>query len=206
MSPARPGAPAYLWFDAEFSSLELETAEILQVAMMATDANLRRLAPPEKDVNLFIKRRDDRGLSPWVKANIPHIIKGCLSAKAVTVEDAEVRLCRYVDEVIGPIQEATDGRPLIAGNSVHNDWHLARRYFPGLLNRAHYRLLDVSTLKTQWTDWFGKLLPDKESPAFIRQWFPDHVLTEGMAEHDAYYDIQASIAELAYYRHHLRLR
>ncbi len=205
MSPGRPGAPAYLWFDAEFSSLELETAEILQVSLMATDVHLRRLAPPEKDLNLFIKRANDRGLSPWVKQNIPHIVRGCLGPGAVTVEDAEVRMCRYVDEVIGPIRPETAERPLLAGNSVHNDWHLARRFFPGLLHRLHYRLMDVSCWKTQWTDWFNQPLPDKENPDFIRTYFPGAKLSEGMAEHDAYFDIQASVAELAFYRSKLGL-
>lgn len=205
MSPSVPErAPGYLWLDAEFSSLELETAEILQIALMATDANLKRLAPPEKDVVLFIKRQDDRDISPWVKEHIPHIVKGCLRPDAVSLGDAEVRLCGYIDRVMGPIQENPGRRPLIAGNSVHNDWYLLRRLLPGLLNRSHYRLLDVSTLKTQWTDWWGHPLPPKEDPDFIREHFPEANLTGDMREHDAYFDIQASVAELAYYRKHLK--
>lgn len=196
-------APGYLWIDAEFSSLELESAEILQIALMATDASLKRLAPPEKDLVLFIHRKDDRGISPWVKENIPHIVKGCLGPNAVSLSDAEVRLCRYIDSVIGPIQEKSDARPLIAGNSVHNDWLLLRRFFPGVLRRAHYRLLDVSTFKTQWSDWYRREVPDKKDPAFVRRYFPEAVLREDMKEHDAYFDIQASIAELAFYREHL---
>jgi oligoribonuclease len=199
-------APGYLWLDAEFSSLDLETAEILQISLLATDADLNRLAPPEQDVNLFIKRTDDRGISPWVKENIPHIVKGCLGPDAVGLSDAEVRLCSYIDRVMGPIKEQPGDRPLIAGNSVHNDWHLLRRLMPGILNRAHYRLLDVSTLKTQWTDFWGRDVPPKEDPAFIRAHFPEARLDPGMEQHDAYFDIQASIAELAYYRKHLGLR
>ena len=34
----------YVWFDAEFSSLELERAALLQVAAVVTDAQLRPLA------------------------------------------------------------------------------------------------------------------------------------------------------------------
>lgn len=203
MSETRAAVPAYLWFDAEFSSLELENAEFLQVAMMATDANLQRLAPPEKDVNLFIKRSDTQGLSPWVKANIPHIVDGCLSPRAMTLEDAEIRLCSYVDRVVGPVKAETDARPLLAGNSVHNDWWLARRHLPSLMHRCHYRLLDVSCLKIQWMDLKGEAPPDKTNPDFIREWFPEAHLDARMAEHDAYYDIQASVAELAFYRKHL---
>lgn len=198
-------APGYLWIDAEFSSLELEDAEILQVALMATDSNLKRLAPPEKDLVLFIKRPDTRGISPWVKEHIPHIVKGCMGPNAVSIDDAEVRLCGYIDQVMGPIKENPSDRPLIAGNSVHNDWYLFRRWFPGILRRSHYRLLDVSTFKTQWTDWWGQPIPPKDDPAFIRTHFPGACIQDGMAEHDAYFDIQASIAELAFYRSKLNL-
>lgn len=206
MSPA-PGyqAPGYLWLDAEFSSLELEEAEILQVALMATDANLKRLAPPEKDLVLFIKRPNDRGISPWVKEHIPHIVRGCLGPKAVALADAEVKMCSYIDQVMGPIKESPSDRPLIAGNSVHNDWYLFRRLLPGILRRSHYRLLDVSTLKTQWTDHWQQPLPPKEDPAFIKRYFPEANLREDMAEHDAYFDIQASVAELAFYRKKLKI-
>lgn len=205
MSSSRPDAPAYLWFDAEFSSLELDEAELLQVALIATDADLNRLAPAEEDINFFIRRPDDRGLSPWVKQNIPHIVAATMSPAAVDLSDAEVKICRYIDRVIGPNREETSARPIIAGNSVHNDWHIARRLMPGLLHRAHYRLLDVSSFKTQWTDWFNQPHPDKEDPAFVKTYFKGANLKEGMAEHDAYYDIQASAAELAFYRQHLML-
>jgi oligoribonuclease len=198
-------APGYLWLDAEFSSLDLEEAEILQVALLATDSNLKRLAPPEQDLVLFIKRDNDRGISPWVKEHIPHIVKGCLGKEAVSLEDAEVRLCRYIDKVIGDIQESPSDRPLVAGNSVHNDWHLFRRLLPGILRRTHYRLLDVSSLKTQWTDHYLQPLPPKDDPAFVKRYFPEANLPDGSAPHDAYFDIQASIAELAYYRSRLTL-
>jgi oligoribonuclease (3'-5' exoribonuclease) len=44
---------------------------------------------------------------------------------------------------------------------------------------------------------------DKRNPEIIRQYFPDAVLTVLGGRHDAYYDLQASIAELAFYRRHL---
>ena len=38
---------AYVWFDAEFTSLELDQARLLQVAVIITDINLQRIAPVE---------------------------------------------------------------------------------------------------------------------------------------------------------------
>ncbi len=45
---------AYLWFDTEYSSLELSGAHLLQVAMVITDVHLKRILPPEEDVILAI--------------------------------------------------------------------------------------------------------------------------------------------------------
>ncbi|NCC53628.1 MAG: hypothetical protein EOM20_20795, partial [Spartobacteria bacterium] len=51
-------APVFLWFDSEFTSLELETAHLLQVAMLATDGGLRRTTPAEADINVFVRLPD----------------------------------------------------------------------------------------------------------------------------------------------------
>ena len=194
-----PVTPAYLWFDAEFTSLELETAELLQVAVIATDAQLNRLAPPATDLNLFVKIDNREGISPWVLENIPKIVDGCLSESAMDIEEIDNRFAQYVDEIIGGPFETIYERPVLAGNSVHNDWFLARKHMPAFFSRLHYRILDVSTLKLQWQDWKQK--PEfRKDPAAIQQYFPTANLSEGMIEHDAYYDIHASIAELAFYR------
>jgi oligoribonuclease len=189
-----------LWFDAEFTSLRLESAEILQVALIATDHELRRLAPPETDLRLFLRVQDPAGISPWVLEHIPHIVAGSRSTAAVDAVEADRRLCEYVDGVFGAAAEAIGQRPLLAGNSVHNDWFMARRFFPGLLSRTHYRLLDVSGFKNQWETWLRQPPFDKENLALLRECFPAFQFEDGAKEHDAYFDAQASIAELAYYR------
>ena len=196
----------YLWFDAEFTSLRLETAEVLQVALVATDADLHRLELPETDLRLFIRVQDPDAISPWVLENIPHIVAGSRSEQAVDAIEADRLMCDYVDRIFGPAPERISLRPLLAGNSVHNDWFMARRFFPGLLSRAHYRLLDVSGFKTQWETWFRMPSFDKENPTLLKEWFPGLSLPEGAKEHDAYFDVQASIAEMAFYRNRWTLR
>jgi oligoribonuclease len=96
-------------------------------------------------------------------------------------------------------------RPVLAGNSVHNDWFLMRKFLPGFASRLHYRLLDVSTLKIQWMDAFGGEPFDKESIDQLNQYFPGGGIDATNA-HDALFDIKASIAELAYYRSSLELK
>jgi oligoribonuclease len=198
-----PVTPAYIWFDAEFSSLDLDHAEWLQVAVMATDAALNPLSSPEGDLNLFVQVENTDAISPWVRENIPQIVDGCLSADAVEVEVVDNMLAAYVDQISGGPIDSIHDRPILAGNSVHNDWHLARRLLPAFITRLHYRLLDVSTFKVQWQDHYGEAEFDKDTHENIREYFPQARLSEGLAGHDAYYDIQASIAELAFYRSRL---
>jgi oligoribonuclease (3'-5' exoribonuclease) len=65
----------------------------------------------------------------------------------------------------------------------------------------HYRLLDVSSIKTEWRVARGGAGAelDKGKAPELRAAFPAADL-DGGAAHDAYYDAQASLAELAWYR------
>ena len=198
--------PAYLWYDTEFSSLDIETAGLLQVALVITDVDLNRIVPPERDLNLYVRMASDLRLSPWVETNLSFVLNQCRSSKSVLPAEVEPRVCDYIDCVLGPASDDIKKRPVIAGNSVHADYYLSRRLLPGLLDRCHYRLLDVSVLKLQWQDWLDGDEFDKEDPRLIRTWFPSATLIDQSQAHDAYYDVQASIAELAFYRGQLQRR
>jgi oligoribonuclease len=194
---------AYAWFDAEFTSLDLDTARLLQVAVILTDAELNRLHPEESDLNLCIKLEEGEEVSPWVAENLSGLVEQCRSDEAVSVEEADRRIAALLDQYCGtPCKEMAD-RPVLAGNSVHNDWFLMRRFLPQFGSRLHYRLLDVSTLKIQWQDWVGQQPFDKESVDQLNQYFPGGGIDAANA-HDALFDIKASIAELAFYRSSLR--
>jgi oligoribonuclease len=193
----------YVWFDTEYSSLEIGGAVLLQVAALVTDTSLRRVLPPDRDIRLIIRPPEGTKLSPWVEQNLPDLVKACRSAEAVSVAEAGERLADYVDAAVGSPAEREDHRPVLAGNSIHFDWLLIRRFLPHFLSRLHYRQLDVSAFKLEWK----RLHPDEEfdkgDPEIIRTCFPEAVLTGSGSRHDAYYDLQASIAELAFYRQHL---
>lgn len=193
---------AYVWFDAEFTSLDLDHARLLQVAAIITDTNLNRIAPPEADLNLCIRLEEGEAVSAWVAENLSGLVEKCRSADAVSLEEADLKLAALLDQYCGTPCEEMDKRPVLAGNSVHNDWHLMRRLLPGFGSRLHYRLLDVSTIKIQWQDWIGGAPFDKENAALLNQHFPGGGIAETNA-HDALFDIKASIAELAFYRSRL---
>jgi oligoribonuclease len=192
-----------LWFDTEYSDLDLERAALLQVSALITDLSLRPVLPGEKDIHLCIRLADDIQLSPWVENNIPDLVAACRASSAVDCNEADRLLAEYIDAVAGPPAEREDMRPFLAGNSVHADWRLALKFLPRFVGRLHYRHLDVTALKIEW----GLLHPGeefkKENPENIKRYFPEARLPAAGVRHDAYYDIQASIAELAFYRKHL---
>ncbi len=202
MSETKKKSNAYVWFDAEFTSLELDRARLLQVAVIITDTNLRRMAPPEADLNLCIRLEEGEAVSPWVAENLPALVEQCRSDEAVSMDEADRQIAALIDQYCGtPCKEMAD-RPVLAGNSVHNDWFLMRKYLPLFGSRLHYRLLDVSTLKIQWQDWVEQQPFDKESVEQLNQYFPGGGISAANA-HDALFDIKASIAELSFYRSNL---
>jgi oligoribonuclease len=195
---------AYVWFDTEFTSLELDEAQLLQVAVMLTDKNLKRITPPEEDLNFYIRLSDTVPLSPWVEKNLPELVKKCRSREAVSLEEVDAKLTDYVDRWCGTPTKTIQKRPLMAGNSIHTDWILARKFLPTFISRLHYRLLDVSALKIQWLDLTDGTEFQKDDLKTVKKYFPEADLRR-LRQHDAYYDIVASAAALAYYRAHMNL-
>jgi len=201
----KTASSAYIWFDAEFTSLDLDQARLLQVAVIITDNRLKRIAPPESDLNLCIRLEDGEPVSPWVAENLSGLVERCRAPGAVSIEEADLRIAALLDTYCGTPCDAMERRPVLAGNSVHNDWYLMRRFLPRFRSRLHYRLLDVSTIKIQWQDWIREAPFNKEDPAQLNSCFPEGDFGEANA-HDALFDVKASIAELAFYRSRLGLR
>jgi oligoribonuclease len=193
----------YVWFDTEYSTLELETAFLLQVAALVTDTSLRRVLPPEQDVRLTIRVPAGGTLSPWVEQHLPHLVKASQSSEAVDIEVADECLAAYVDAGVGFPAERENQRPVLAGNSIHADWWLIRRFLPRFLSRLHYRHLDVTAFKLEWKHLHPEKEFEKENPEIIGRYFPEAVLPASDGRHDAYYDLQASVAEMAFYRRFL---
>jgi len=201
---SRKDSTAYVWFDTEFTSLELDEAQLLQVAVMLTDKNLKRITPPEEDLNFYVCLSETVPLSSWVEKNLTDLVKKCRSSAAVPLAEVDEKLTAFVDRWCGTPTKTIQKRPLMAGNSVHTDWILARKFLPTFTSRLHYRLLDVSALKIQWLDLTEGAEFKKDDPKTIKKYFPEADLRR-LRQHDAVYDIVASAAELAYYRAHMHL-
>jgi oligoribonuclease len=192
---------AYVWFDTEYTSLDLESASLLQVAAFATDTQLNRLSPPEEDINFCVKLEPGTVLSPWIQKNLPKLVEKCRSEEALGLEEIDAKLSAYLDKFTGTPQTMIQKRPMMAGNSVHNDWFLARRFLPSFISRLHYRLQDVSSMKVEWILRGGDEL-DKDNPQLLKKYYPQADVSQ-LRAHDAYFDIVASAAELGFYRQKL---
>jgi oligoribonuclease len=204
VASAKKTSTAYVWFDTEFTSLELDEACLLQVAVMLTDKDLKRITAPEDDINLYIQIDEKVPVSAWVKKTLPDLLKKCRAQSAVTLEEADAQITAFVDRWCGTPLKTIQKRPILAGNSVHTDWMLARKYLPTFITRLHYRLLDVSALKIQWFDIALGEEFEKDDLKTIKKYFPKADLRR-LKQHDAYYDIIASAAELAFYRQKINL-
>jgi oligoribonuclease len=197
----------YLWFDSEFSTDDLDRASLLQVALVATDdaLNVRTAARPSGllddearvlGIATWVRPPDDATVSAFVLREQMDVLSAARRRGRAPAE-VDAIVCGWTDAIFGRDLPLRD-RPMLAGNSIHIDWSLVRRSLPGLAARLHYRVLDVTALKMEWQRMGGAKF-DKESIDAIRSNFQGADVTES-ARHDAYYDVQASIAELAFYR------
>ena len=203
LNEGQRGDQYLVWFDTEYSGLELEGAHLLQVAALITDRSLHRVLPAGRDIRLAICLPENTTLSPWVEENLTELVAVCRSSLSVELQEADKLLAEYIDAAVGPPAARENRRPILAGNTIHADWWLAVKYLPHFISRLHYRHLDVTALKLEWQERYPDREFEKEDPEKIKCYFPEALFASADTRHDAYYDIQASIAELAFYRQHL---
>ncbi|MCX5744671.1 MAG: oligoribonuclease [Proteobacteria bacterium] len=104
-------------------------------------------------------------------------------ASTIDTATAEAQTLAFIDAHVG----AKD-RPVLCGNSIHQDRRFVQRYMPALEKRLHYRMVDVSSIKE-----------------LARRWYPA-VLEKQPKKKDAHRaldDIRESIDELRFYRAHV---
>src|SRR5258706_2299219 len=176
-------ADVLVWLDMEMTGLEPERERIIEIATILTDGNLTEIAiGPE----LVIHQSDEvlAAMDDWNKKH--HGGSGLVDrvrASTLTETDAEAQTVAFINAHV-PVKE----RPVLAGNSIHQDRRFVRRYMPVLEKRLHYRMVDVSTVKE-----------------LARRWFPTIVSKQPVKKetHRALDDIRESVDELRFYRQHV---
>ena len=169
-----------VWIDMEMSGLDPDVERVLELATIITDKDLVVVAElPE-----IVVHQPDEVLAAMDKWNTEHHGASGLTervrASAVTEAEAEAAVIAFVDAHV-PAAE----RPVLAGNSIHQDRRFIVRYLPALDRRLHYRMVDVSTVKE-----------------LARRWYPDTFDKRPAKRetHRALDDIRESIDELRYWR------
>lgn len=175
-----PNALNLLWIDMEMSGLSPDDDQILEVAIVVTDANLNVIA----ESPVLVVHQPDAvldGMDSWNKGT--HGKSGLIDrVKASALSEAEVE-----QQMLAFIKQHVPERTSpMCGNSICQDRRFLARHMPKLEAYFHYRNLDVSTLKE-----------------LAKRWRPG--LAEGFkkaSKHEALADIYESIDEMKYYREH----
>lgn len=162
-----------LWVDLEMTGLDPREHVIIEIAAEVTDFNFKTLASYEALVKH--PERKLKHMNEWAQAQ--HDKSGLTDrVRKHGLPEKEV-----IQQLIGFIKGQFGDEPaILAGNSIHNDRIFIKKWWPEVDALLHYRMLDVSSWKIFMQAKYGAIYEKKEA-------------------HQAYDDIQASIAELQYY-------
>jgi len=176
-----PAKENLVWIDLEMTGLDPFRDQIIEIATIVTDADLKVLA--EGPV-IAIHQPEEvlEAMDEWNTRQ--HGQSGLVER----VRNSAYDLARAERETLAFLRQwVPQGASPMCGNSICQDRRFLARLMPELEAWFHYRNLDVSTLKE-----------------LARRWKP-HILDgfEKKNSHLAMDDIRESIAELAWYREHL---
>ena len=172
-----------VWLDMEMTGLEPTRERIIEIATILTDGQLAEIAVgPE----LVIHQPDEilAAMDDWnTKHHRASGLTERVRASTVSDADAEAQTLAFINAHVSSRE-----RPVLAGNSIHQDRRFIRHYMPALEKRLHYRMVDVSTIKE-----------------LARRWYPQ-IIAKQPQKHDTHRaldDIRESVDELRFYRSHV---
>lgn len=168
-----------VWIDCEMTGLEVGTDELIEVAAIVTDFDLK---PLDDGIDIVIKPSEAARNNMNDFVTNMHRESGLIDEldRGTTVADAQKRVLDYIRSHV-PVS----GKAPLGGNSVGTDKMFLQQQMPELVDYLHYRIIDVSSIKE-----------------LAKRWFPSSYYSAPAktGNHRALGDILDSIAELAYYR------
>lgn len=168
-----------VWIDCEMTGLDVAVDELVEIAVVITDFNLKILDP---GFQLVIKP------SNAALANMGEFVSSMHTASGldqeipngVSLAEAQARTLEYIKRFV-PVERKAP----LAGNSIGTDRMFLAKYMPEVDQWLHYRNVDVSSIKELSRRWYPRVFfnaPPKDGG------------------HRALADILESIRELEYYR------
>ena len=130
-----------LWLDLEMTGLDPVKDRILEVAAIATDMELNKIAEYQAVVKVSDKLIQDRMVGPFWDKNAK-------SRDSLIAQNSTGQPIKAVErELIAFINQHFNKTVYLAGNSIHQDRKFIAREMPELDKKLHYRMLDVSAWK-----------------------------------------------------------
>jgi len=167
-----------VWMDCEMTGLDPDEHVLLEIATIITDYDLEIVARGPVLAIRPSQSKLDR-MDAWCRRT--HGKSGLLDRvrdEGVSVAEAERQTLNFIRRYCY-VRTAP-----LCGNSIGQDKRFLAKYMPRLDAFLHYRIVDVSSIKTLVSQWYeGRYESPKKKDA-----------------HRALSDIEESIAELAYYR------
>jgi oligoribonuclease len=155
-----------------------ETDRVIELALLATDAQLNQLdgglTLVVRQPNEVLEAMDAWNLSVHGKSGLIERVRAATLDEAGAQALALAYLAKHVPPRTSPL----------CGNSICQDRRFLARWMPELEAYFHYRNLDVSTVKELVKRWKPEAMRD-----LVKQ-----------GRHEAFSDILDSIEELKYYR------
>ncbi|MBO3664030.1 oligoribonuclease [Microbacterium stercoris] len=168
-----------VWIDCEMTGLDLSVDELVEIAIVVTDFELKILDP---GFQVVIKPSEAAVEHMGDFVTEMHRKSGLLDelAGGVSLEEAQRQSLDYIKRFVPQERKAP-----LAGNTIGTDRMFLAKYMPDVDTYLHYRNVDVSSVKELSRRWFPR--------AYIHAPAKD-------GGHRALADILESIRELEYYR------
>ncbi len=168
-----------VWIDCEMTGLDLAIDELVEIAVVVTDFELKVLDP---GFQIVIKPSDAALTHMNDFVTKMHTTSGLITEipQGVSLAEAEAQTLAYIRRFV-PVE----GKAPLAGNTIGTDRMFLAKYMPQVDHWLHYRNVDVSSIKELSRRWFPRVFfhaPSKDGG------------------HRALADILESIRELRYYR------
>jgi len=168
-----------VWIDCEMTGLDLSVDELVEIAVVITDFELRPIDP---GFQVVIRASETAIANMNDFVTNMHTSSGLIEEipQGITLAEAQQQTLAYIKRFVPQERKAP-----LAGNTIGTDRMFLAKYMPQVDGWLHYRNVDVSSIKELSRRWYPR--------AFFHAPSKD-------GGHRALADILESIRELRYYR------